>query len=59
MLQESGKTRLELMQLQRLREHIRKLELRRHPVQAHVAVLDREDLGAYEGVIKGVAEMPC
>ncbi len=29
------------MQLQRLREYIRKLELRRYLVQAHVAVLDR------------------
>ena len=29
------------MQLQRLREYIRKLELRCYLVQAHVAVLDR------------------
>ena len=40
-LQESVKSRLELMHLQRLREYIRKLKLRRYRVQAHVAVLDR------------------
>jgi hypothetical protein len=40
-LQESVKALLELMQLQRLRDFIHTLELRRYLVHAHVAVLDR------------------
>jgi hypothetical protein len=40
-IQGSMKARFELMQLQRLGEYIRKLELRSYLVQAHVAVLDR------------------